>query len=306
MILSAAPEGERRADRKLALPRLASAVRRMRPWSLAFCLVNLVIWLAVTYTWLVGLSRDKVLESWTWPEQWREWLAATSILWYVIATVIAGAAGWARKNIGATAKWRLVKELLDTFRDELFGESGGVHANRVTLFRHVGWKWAVPRCTIHPRPHRHWCWPLQTGGWLVPVVRSAHTTQRSCTAFRAPRENPAGAEGVAGAAWAERGIIRQEELPNLLPKPPEQLAPEDERIEEYAMKARVDVDWVRERVRRTSSCARSFYAIPVRVRGNDWGVIVVDSAEAQLPKPRTLRHLERTMARLLAKMLEDL
>ena len=187
-----------------------------------------------------------------------------------------------RSVVGAPSVWRVVRDVLDQFRGQLFPNATDdqIHEHRVTLFRFSRWHFC----------RRKWPWT----GWLLPVERSGHTTQRTNVAFLAPDEAD-GAEGVAGMTWSRRQIVHVKDLPDL------SIDSSDARIAEYARRSWVSEAVVRERMPR----ARSLVGIPVEVRSEVWGVIVVDSRKPEIKQSEVKKHY-KFVARFLGKTLEGL
>ena len=138
---------------------------------------------------------------------------------------LAAICGYLAKRLADPAMWDLLQDLVDELRDKVFSDAGSEyqHHHRVTLFKHVRWKFVL----------RRWPW----SGWLFPVVRSGHTTQDSGVCFRAPTD-PDQAEGVAGRAWGVTGALRLAELPAI-----SATSTEAERAD-YASQTGVSVAWL--------------------------------------------------------------
>lgn len=202
-------------------------------------------------------------------------------IWWVSPAVLGFAAllGLTQRIVGDPKKWKVVHSVLDRFQEYVFGaENNDLHEHRVTLFRRRQFCWTL----------RRWPW----SGWLVPVERSAHTTQRSSSCFMAP-DDASRVEGIAGMTWNRRKSLKVEGLPDL------QAADCSEAdVVLYAEKTRSRIELVREK----RFGARSYYGIPVEVKGERWGVIVVDSRSASLNQKKirdqqtiALRFLEQTL-----------
>jgi len=179
--------------------------------------------------------------------------------------VLAGVSKLLRERLGAPWAWELVKDVLDSIRNLTFaGEPPHDPAefHRATLFKRQRICFTKACLAL-----RRWPW----SGWLVSVERSGHFTLKRRVAFYAP-DKAAIAHGVAGRTLACGNILPIINLPD----------PEDEsQHEEYARRTFVTASWVKE----TGIRARSFFGIPVEVRGKPWGVIVIDSRD---PCPPTV------------------
>jgi hypothetical protein len=246
----------------------------MRPrtfWSIAYWVLSATQWLGVGLTTLVGgvLKTD--------PSKWSPvlgevlgWIQDNS--WWLIVT-LGGLALLARLRsgmIGAPWVWKTVQRVLEALRKDAFEISEGdpVHAHRVTLFKRARWRWRVgpSRCDYWP-----WgAWRAPWSGWLVPVVRSGHTTQRSEAVFLAPDDADSG-ERIAGQVWAQDKTVSLDDLPDLSNNPGEQA------ILEYAQRAWLPERWVRARLKNRKPFARALCGIPVEVNGKRWGVLILDS-----------------------------
>ena len=223
--------------------------------------------------------------------QWDSELAARAVdwmqAWSVISLpVLAGAsalAGIVQRRTGQPAVWQAIHSVLDELRDlVLRGRSGAQDHHRVTLFQ--------ARRSWPP-----WTWPP----WalcLVPVARSGHMTRQSGTCFRIPNQSD-DVEGVAGRAWAMRGTFAVDGLPD-----PNPATATEEELQTYAEGTFVNMAWVRKR-RHPERLARSYLAIPVEVKGEPWGVIVLDSRDPG-PIGRDAKRVYNSLAKVLEALLE--
>ncbi len=187
-----------------------------------------------------------------------------------------------------------VKEMLELLRETAFPKNADPqHHHRVTLFRHKEWRLCW----------RTWPW----SGWLIPIVRSGHTTQNRKTCFLAP-DDADRAEGVVGRAWNSSRVI-------VIPDPEEKQSPlpalhgDSNRPLDiqplacsYAKATFVSVDWVLKNM----PYARSFMGIPVIVKGKPWGVIVVDSRAETIPNVKAVYDAYNLISRPLIKCIERL
>ena len=150
----------------------------------------------------LGLSVVVVVVAWILDlpapaEQTTIWQSAVAFIqdygwWVILLGIFAGEGGilWVESK-ESTIVTNALNAILNEFRDELFGDAGGHQGDhRVTLFQYRKTCWRV----IWRRARPPW------GGWLVPVARPGHTSQRSHTVLRAP-DNPSRLEGIAGKAW---------------------------------------------------------------------------------------------------------
>ena len=200
--------------------------------------------------------------------------------------------------LGPPQTWKIARSHLDRFQQHVFQDEGGLlQEHRVTLFKWVKWKlW------MWPWRGRYWPWgswgTWPWSGWLVPVVRSRHTTQKSSTVFLAP-DDASLAEGVAGRAWGTGEVVVVNDLPDLSKQGT------DGQIRTYADSTWVTTEWVRTRVRRGRHCARSLCGFTIEVKGTPWGVIVLDSKKAELQKTDDIMGMYRLVAQFLGAVLQE-
>jgi hypothetical protein len=233
------------------------------------------------------------------PKEYEGWQFIQTILtrtqksaWWTIPTltIVAALAQFIKSRIGSSSKWRTVQYLLDQYKDAIFEKHATAkddpeHFHRVTLFKHVKWRWGVCR------------WPWTE--WMVPVARSGHTTHsRHIRRFRAPANYPDEAEGVAGQVWVQKKAIPVYNLPILSLN----TSPQD--LETYARRVFLSVEWLEKRKDRPS--ARSLLGIPLEVKGQVWGALVVDSRSPNdISSKKVLNSpLFRNLSGFLAKLLE--
>ena len=194
---------------------------------------------------------------------------------------------------------KLIDESLDKFRSAVFPtvpKTEPTANNRVTVFKHVRWKWLVFRSI--------WPWGFWRGpasGWLVFVRRSGHTTQASSTVFLAP-DDPEHAEGVAGRAWKGDASIRVRDLPVLsnvayagkmwklyhwmracfLRQPTQSWLRHLGNVSEvrkYCDSGNVSERWVWRKIKNKQGLPVSVLATPLDTADNErWGVLVIDSS----------------------------
>ncbi len=182
-----------------------------------------------------------------------------------VCSCLAGGCTLAVRKLGDPSLRAVVDEVLNRFRDGVFGHHGGDYAHhRVTLFKHR-------RFRLLGFDFNEGGWPLS--GWLVPIARSGHTAQKTNVRFLAP-DNTDRARGVAGRAWAARsGTASATELPDVQ----RNTTPAD--IRQYAKQTNVSESWVRKR----SPRARSLVGFTIETpNGKPWGVLVVDSTNPDL------------------------
>ena len=183
---------------------------------------------------------------------------------YVVAfPAVAGLSKWWLER--RESKWikKIVHDLLTAYGDQIFGSMGGAtHHHRVTLF-------------VHKHFALKGTWPWRKGrmpwsGWLVPVVRSGHTTQKVKARFLAPDEADR-SEGIAGMTWCNQSVVTAPTLPVLTAKSPAT------DIDLYGAGTGIGSDWIRDRLKRGETLPQSLRGLPVEVSQDKWGVVVLDS-----------------------------
>jgi len=198
----------------------------------------------------------------------------------VVAAALIGIAQVLRRCIGSPKLWPTLHKVLDEFREDIFSDIAGdpLHEHRVTLFKRVQWGCHLP-CLWRP-------W----NGWLIPVIRSGHTTQSTSTVFPAP-DAADKAQGVAGEAW-KGSFVWIEGLPDVAGNATD----EDTRV--FAETTCVPEKWVRKH----RPNRRSYGGLLVEVRGKPWGVIVLDSTNPTGLKPgkrKAFQNFAKNVGRIL-------
>lgn len=198
-----------------------------------------------------------------------------------------------RNTIGEPWVWKFVQKTLNIYQRKLFVDSIPVGDHRITIFMKVAWafpwqtgKWNVLKKYQRPK-----------SGWLVPVVRSGHVTQRNITIFRCP-DHPDFAEGIAGAAFAGDDVVQVDNLPDLSDNCTEEM------IKEYSSKTLIDPEVTKKRVKQQKTNARSFYAFVIRKGDDPWGVVVLDSRSPAGIRMNTIKNQTKILTEQLGCLLE--
>jgi hypothetical protein len=208
--------------------------------------------------------------------------------WYLVPAlaIITGLCVVARNRIGEPWVWGAIHHLVDSYRDFVFSdfESDNLHEHRVTLFRF--YRWYQYPCLLH------YPWTDR----LMPVARSGHTSQKTDVSFRVPTD-PQQAEAFIGRVWTAFQTLTVVNLPDLY------VDSSKDKIREYSEKCFCSEVWIRDRLTKRRIMGRSFCGIPIRVKGIEWGVIIIDSRH-----PRALgkdgEKFYDLMGRSLGKLLE--
>lgn len=180
------------------------------------------------------------------------------------------------------------------FNSEAYPTGTPIDHNRVTLFRYQKGFFV-----------RHWSatswywpwgdhWPLSN--FLLPVMRSGHTSKKSSVAFRVSDDSD-DTEGVAGQAWACGQPLCLTKLPimNATTKPRAKTV--------YSGRTYCDQKMIEKYIQRNRPMPCSIVAIPVERYGKMWGVIVLDSRYAEGVTDNAVENYRLTVA-LIGRLLE--
>jgi hypothetical protein len=168
------------------------------------------------------------------------------------------------------------------------------HHHRVTLFKFKKWVIFTRHCT------GSWYWPwgkhMPWSGWLIPVLRSGHTSQNTNVIFSAP-DNADEAEGVAGQAWVKQNAVVYNDLPSPSKNGPKR------NIKQYCEVTTCPQEMVLKRLDQGKAMPLSIAATPVEVNGRIWGVVVLDSRSKDGVSNDSILNYELTVA-LIGQLLE--
>ena len=255
-------------------------MRRHFLWGFIYRAFSVLQWIAGIGLACFAAATKAEPKNWVWAATSLAWLQDTAWLFIPLFTVGLGLIQILRSATGPPWIWQHVHYLLDTFRQHVFKKQRGtpLHYNRVTLFRYVRFRCALCR----------WPW----SGWLIPVERSGHTTQRSRTAFLVP-DNADRVQGIAGQTWAQNSVVMVNGLPDINGSPSLEL------LAQYAQQTWVSVPWLQNR----SQHGRAFCGISVEVKGRMWGVVVLDSRSPDAIDQEAV-NVYRLVGRYLGKLLE--
>jgi len=306
--------------------------------TIAVGIARFVHWLCVATAGIVGYALD--IESDRQPAGSVVRIAIESVqnnapvTLITIAAIAAATALIARifreKSSSEMAVERFVARELDQLRSVWFdptpSDSDPVDQNRVTVFQHVKWKWAIwPfKGFLNPWGWGRWPW----SGWLVVRYRSGHSTQQSTAVFLAP-DDAHRSEGIAGRIWrsGKYGVgMSGKRLPDLnshryisLPRrivlgigrrlgfeceesPDQQQLRKD--VSQYAKLTESSTRSVWARIKQKKPCPTSMYGVWIRDHmGGVWGVVIADScngSECVVEDRRVRAALEKLQSALQA------
>jgi hypothetical protein len=154
-------------------------------------------------------------------------------------------------------KWKAIQSCLDGLSQVVFAgapyQDGFEHEHRITTFRlQRGCLQLLKPCTER---------------WFVPIARSGSLKKKTRSIFRYS-DNPKCIEGIVGRAWCQPGKWYQ---PSHIPELSSSMTPQAEA--DYVNKTNYSID----KARAKRYDARSYAAITMELRGNLWGVLVLDS-----------------------------
>ncbi|WP_313218270.1 hypothetical protein [Stenotrophomonas sp.] len=177
-----------------------------------------------------------------------------------VLLVAAVAMKGAKKFLGEPEVWKELQRVIDDIRSDVYGTQSGSyhHHHRVTLYEY----------------RRRWLYWIPWSFWLMPFVRSGHTSKSNVRCFRVHPKSPGCLNGFAGKAWESEGAIHVEQLPSLTTS---------STADEYSRYAE-DTNMAVAALKKKLSSSRSYWAVRVMVKGEPWGVLVLDSVSDTLSK----------------------
>jgi len=210
----------------------------------------------------------------------------------IFATLGSGAALY-KAQFGTKSNWVNITQVLEEYKKALFDDrpeckNDGAYHHRVTLYKYTSFRVALCK------------YPLT--GWVVPVARTKHSSLSRIPRYRVPKKDRDKAEGVAGAAYANNTMVPAYDLP-IITK-----SSSDAERAKYSKFGQVSLDWIEKRLKKKKCDIRALTGIPVEVKGEPWGVVVVDSRRPeQIITAEELKdngHYS-SLANMLSKLLEN-
>lgn len=202
------------------------------------------------------------------------------------------------KRVGDPWVMEKLKFMLDQYQYKVFSANGApADHDRVTLFRHK------ENCYVA----KHWSskvWYMPWGdrpfasNYLIPFLRSGHLSQKTRAIFYAPDDSDK-AEGVAALAWAKKGAVLQDNLPELNSNS-SALS-----VARYAKRTNCRPEMVQKYLTEGRPLPRSIAAIPIECGGEIWGVVVLDSRSPQGVTDESVSNYQLTVA-LIGQLLEKI
>lgn len=229
-----------------------------------------------------------------------EWAVTLAHSWgplvLVSVTLLVSLSQIARHFFGNPWVWEQIEVVLNQLQEHAFNpdyRDEPRNHHRATLFIY--------------KKYKYWIWPWRgwtpwggarrpCSGWLAPVSRSGHTTQKSTALFLASDEGKV--EGVAGRTWACAAVITMLNLPIIDSKS------SDEDIAEYAKQIWVSPEFIKDRIKKGRMCPSSLMGIPVMSGSRPIAVVVLDSLQPDgIKSAEQLFVATRTAQAMLVKLL---
>lgn len=221
----------------------------------------------------------------------RDFGEANSWWLIILATSIIAFTSLLKKSIGPPDTWDTLHELMDSLHAVVFnGENYAVpDEHKVTIFK------AVPTCVHDSKLRRIFGRASKRARWLVPVVRSGHTSQDTRTCFKLDDAGEK-CEGVAGQVWARGKVVAVSDLPDVsgTTSPPSK-----NEINRYADATYVTNKRIKEKIPKS----RALLGLPIMVRGQPWGVLVFDSRNPQRIQYDEMEHMFRVVLKHLNQLI---
>lgn len=189
-----------------------------------------------------------------------------AVVLLALQTIAAAVSSTTRRFV-SRLKLTQIERLLNQCVTQMFENRTGDHVYRATLFTVR----AFPMC----------------GRWLAAVARSGHTYRRLRAVFSIDTEKRSNNTGYAGECWRQAGqtLVCPEELPDIRTQPAD-----PEALKQYARAGFL----AEEELSTMAVKSRVFLAMGIRVRGQLWGILVLDSTD-----PSTMSSVRNAMRRKL-------
>lgn len=237
----------------------------------------------------------------------KSWLIESlqdAALWIYLAIILTMIACFFVKKTGNPWVSDKIKFILDQYQIKSIqkGHNEPQDHHRVTLFKKTvcfghRWRQCLTQTCSKKIPF--------LGDYLVPEIRSGHISQRSKTKFYIS-DKSSQTEGVAGKAWCtDEAVIRANLAPIHTPENENDIEDKKNRAQEYAKATKCPEHMLQKYIQENENPPLSIAAIPVRVRGQIWGIIVLDSQNPQGVTQESVDHYQLTVA-IIGQLLENL
>lgn len=256
-------------------------------------------WLVVFVALESGMTKLPAREPSSWEFRWMgevysfvEWQAGTHGWWLILlSTALITVCLQLQKRIGSPEVWDVLHALLSGAQGLVFSGVGYEVSDhhRVTLFRVRCYRnkldlWGLVRQLFQCKPT-----------YLVPVVRSGHTSQKT-RAFFSIGDGENECAGVVGQCWFRNQIVSRWNLPDL------QTEVNDGKILTYANESFAHPDLIRSRLPRM----RAILAVPVQIKQELWGALVFDSRHPAQINQTNVDKLCAMLTGHVARMIEKI
>lgn len=240
-----------------------------------------------------------------WPPlllEFLEWLQSYSFIIICFSIVFWIIYHW---KISGEKEWETIRLLLGYIRNKVFQNTNGdpKHYHRVTLFEFKAYLWRYGYITNSFKN----MFRSGLNGWLVPVCRAGHLTQKSHAVFAV--HDTGRVEGVCGVAWSTCEVNVVSMLPRVLKDTNDNL------VQKYAEITNCSMESLRTRIIRTGlnnskaselTLPRSIGAIPAGLGvsgGAPKYVLVLDSRDGE-GVPENIGDQYSVVLQLLEHLLE--
>lgn len=224
------------------------------------------------------------------------WLATqinNYLPWIYLILLLTFLAGKFGARHGSRVIWEALQRQIDSLQKEAFP----LHVNavndlhRVTLFK------KKKRC-FSKRAAKFWMHKGKSE-WLVPVLRSGHTSKGTKAKFRAP-DNGKDAEGIVGLCWSSDSMQYRERLPNINKQSSEA------NKERYCQASNMPREMLNGYCIDGKDLARCILAFPIITKNaNRWGVLVFDSMDPVGVDRQRVEQAFRVLAETLGVLVEE-
>ncbi len=188
--------------------------------------------------------------------------------------------GFVSQRIRSTKDWKIIQYILDKAQEIAYPDQNGQdpkHFHRVTLFQYQKFARVHHYSQTSQSKVTRFIWPWGKmnpfSGWLVPVKRSAHTSKETRTRFAVLANGES--EGICGKAWSNDNTLVIRNLPSVQPSN----VINRRKYAEATNCCRQMIDYMLKDTGEPKTAPRSIGAIPVRVDGELWGMLVFDSQD---------------------------
>lgn len=252
----------------------------------SLAVIEFIAAVALAYlTWAVPIDiKTSPFADWpTWIISALQWQQGHSLILLTICASSYLITYIGRRQIRSPRLTKVLKNVLDDAHSLAFPLHQGdpMHDHRITLYqrRNIMYMPLGKRDWEEKKwyqPHNWWGTDNKPwSGWLIPIARSGHTTQKLRTVFLADK-NRARSEGVCGQAWEIKKGIKVDSITAVNEKSKQGT------ISKHCRQSYGIPEMVQKRIEEGFNGRRSIAAIPIIIDDGDvWGVLCLDSISAE-------------------------